>query len=689
MRKIRRLIALVLIATFGLSLTPSCAGALEKEDSPDYDLSEITKTWQQLSDSELNDYIGNNNDTDIYGFISGLSEEERAVLRGKKTMLNNTISIDNEDGTFEEMPYYDWIMKNGEDVRPMMFRSARGVASTFTAKSGYCFYRFVDNNSGYIVRYKVTFTLDSTANAESEYNNYTVGSVIYVTAGTNSNNTKLNKVTFEKKKTYMKKAATRHVELSDGSAGELRDGERIYPTAITPIFVLTVKVPKPMYTYGEWYTSGFSMNGVEQTLAKGSRFNFAEYNWQCTGDSTFNNKVYHTEQIDTLTSCVNILSCGFTVDNVASLGLAEGVPEIDTINVIYKHPVLNLDFYANGGTVSAAISNSNADNPVHRSVLYNKIYSSEYGLPGVAALGFKRTGYEPVAGAEWKTYDGTKTWNEANLNYRAVGLLDFDDGTYFTKKQRSLYVNWQPKVYKVTLDNQGAEYSGTQATWYRYNNYETETLADGTVQKNYFYTTESLAKPLKKGFYIELPVKAGYEFKGYFKEKNGQGKQYIRKNGAFINQLWKEIGPHTLYAKWEKKAPEIGTLVIRRNLKKSDFYVSHGNATFTFKITSDTGDVYYRTISFDSSDLQSAKDGVITLETSCDLNYGKYTVEAMDVSRYKNKLSSLSSGNIKSAVKGDFELNSTYKEVIAVYSGDKTDWQRFSHNDLCINSLEN
>lgn len=688
MRKIKRIMALVLIVAFGLSLTPSCAGAQEKDPGSDYNLSKITETWQQLPDRELNDYIGNNNDTELYGFISGLDDEERKLLRKRDTMLNNTISIDNEDGTFEEMPYYDWIMRNGATAAPMKFRSTRGTVSTFTAKSGYCFYRFVDNNSGYIVRYKVTFTLDSTANAESEYNNYTVGSVIYVTGGTNSNNTKLNKVTFEKQKTYMKKAATKHVELSDGSDGELRDGERIYPTAITPVFVLTVKVPKPMYTYGEWNTEGFSLNGEEQTLAKGSRFNFSEYNWQCTGSTTFDNKVYHTEQTDTITSCVNILSCGFTVENVGSLGLAEGVPEIDTINVVYKHPVLNLDFYVNGGAVSKTDYNPEADNPVRRTVVYNKVYSEDYGLPEVAALGFGRTGYTPVSGAEWKSYDGTKTWDEANVSYRAVGLLDFTDGTYFTTKLRPLYVNWEPRVYKVTLDNQGAEYSGTQETWYKYNKYGTETLDDGTVQNNYFYTTNALVTPLKKGYVIDKPVKEGYTFKGYYSLKNGEGTQYVNESGAFINQLWKKIGPHTLYALWEKNAPEIGELIIRRNLKKEDYYSSHGDATFVFKIISGDGATYYRTINFSASDLKSAKNGIITLETSCSLPYGQYTVEAMDVSRFENILTSLSSGSKTTAVKGSFELNTTYKEVVAVYDGSKSDWQRFSHNDLLINSLK-
>ena len=685
----RLMIVLGLIVLLSVSLAPACLAYADESDSAAYDFADITESWKELPDNKLNDYIGNNNDTAIYWFIMSLSEAEQQLLRSKDTMLNNTISIDKGDGTFDEMDYYDWIMKNGDQGSPMSLRS-RGVVSTFTAKSGYCFYRFVDNNSGYIVRYKVTFTLDSTTNAESAYNDYTVGSVIYKTGGTNSNNTSLNKVTFEKEKKYMKQAKTIYKELSDGSDGEIIDGERVYPTAIYSIFVLKVTVPKPMYTYGEWSTENFSVDGAAQTLASGSRFNFREYNWQNTGETTFDNKVYHKQQEDVMTSCVNILSCGFTVENTGSLGLAEGVPEVDTINVVYKHPVLNIDFYVNGGDVTATSYNTAAANPVRRSVLYNKLYNETYGLPEVAALGYKKGGCKPVSGKEWKTYDGSTTWNEATLTYRAVGLLDFEDGTYFTSKLRSMYVNWEGNVYKVTLDNQGADFSGTEYTWYKYNTFETVMLEDGSTQKNYFYTTDKLAVPLEKGYKIVKPEKKGYIFKGYYTEKNGQGTQYVNTGGSFINQLWKKVGPHTLYAYWVKEPPGTGKLTIRRNLTKSDYYSSHGDATFMFRITSDENadEVYYRTISFDASDIASQSGSVAVLETECLLPYGKYSVEAMEVLRYENRLVSISSGSTVTAVKGSFELDENCEEVTAVYDGNKTNWARFSHNDMIINSLE-
>ena len=603
-------------------------------------------------------------------------------------MLNNTVSIDNGDGTFRKMPYYDWIMKNNTPTKYQL-KGARKAVSGFTSKSGHCFFRFVDNNSGYIVRYKVTFTLNSTENAESTKNGYTVASVIYATGGTNSNNTRLDEVTFAKKETYMQKASTVYEILSDGTYEYTSSDTQIFRTAITPIFVLTVKVPKPMYTYGSWSVSGFEMNGVPQELAKSSRFNFKEYNWQNTGDSTFDNKVYHQETIDTLTACVNILSCGFTVKNDEPIDFIDNPPEHDTINVVYKHPVLNVNFYKNGGTVESTEYNPDAENPVTRKVVFNKYYNETYGLPEVAALGFKKEGYSPESGKEWQLYDGSRTWDESKTDYRARNIKDFDDGTYFTTSERDLYVNWDANVYKVTLDNQGADTSGTKSTWYKYNTYKKVTLKDGTEQYNYFYTASDLKTALNSGYKIVIPTKDGYIFKGYYTKKNGQGTRYIKPNGSFVNQLWKQIGPHTLYAYWEAKPPEIGNLIIKRNMTKSFFHKSHGNSTFLFKIVSasDTSKVYYRRITFNEAAVAEGTGTVAVLKTECELPYGKYTIDAIPVFRYQNNLYSMTSGSMVNTTKGSFQLSENCREVTVVYNGKKQNWARFSHNDLKINDL--
>lgn len=685
----RLIIALILIAVAVSSLPVSYAETSAAEDAVSYELQRIRDSWQTLPDGELNEYISNNNDTDLYDFINDLSDQEREVLLSKDTMLNNEISIDNEDGTFDKMPYYDWIMKNGEKQGAAMF-ATRNVVSTFTAKSGYCFYRFVDEHSGYIVRYKVTFTLNSTTNAESSTNNYTVASVISSTGGKNSNNTSLDEVTFAKQMTYMQRAKTSHKQLGDGTSMKNSEGETVYRTAITPIFVLTVKVKKPAYTYGEWKNNAIKIDdSTEEFLTKGSRFNFHEYTWYNSGATTFDQKVYHSEVTDTLTSCVNILSCGFTVTNTASAGLAEGVPDHDVISVFYRHPKLNIDYYVNGGEVQATSSNTEGKNPVSRSVTYNFACNTSYGLLQPVGLGFTKKGYSPKPGAEWENYNETMTWDERNVNYKATDIKDFTDGTYFTSDLRALYVNWEPNVYKITLDNQGADYSGSKAAWYKYNTSKTVTLQNGTSQINYYYNTEDLKNGLELGYRIVKPTKRGYIFKGYFTEKDGKGKQYVNINGSFINQPYKTIGPHTFYAYWEKDENAKGKLTIKRELVESDYHSSHGKATFLFKITEtdDPANVYYRKITFDDGDIGSGENGTISRETECILPYGEYAVEALGVYRYESKLKSILPGTAVNDLKGKFQINIDSEEVTAVYNGSKVNWSKFSHNDTVINSL--
>ena len=43
--------------------------------------------------------------------------------------------------------------------------------------------------------------------------------------------------------------------------------------------------------------------------------------------------------------------------------------------------------------------------------------------------------------------------------------------TQFTGTTATIYANWTPNIYKVTLDNQGATSAGTAAYWYKYNTY--------------------------------------------------------------------------------------------------------------------------------------------------------------------------------------------------------------------------
>ena len=71
---------------------------------------------------------------------------------------------------------------------------------------------------------------------------------------------------------------------------------------------------------------------------------------------------------------------------------------------------------------------------------------------------------------------------------------------------------------------------------------------------------------VKKGYPIPKivpPTRTGYEFKGYYEEPNGGGKQYFDGNGEPVVQSWDKSGNGVLYALW--------TLSLTKMQWKTDF----------------------------------------------------------------------------------------------------------------------
>ncbi len=231
--------------------------------------------------------------------------------------------------------------------------------------------------------------------------------------------------------------------------------------------------------------------------------------------------------------------------------------------------------------------------------------------------------------------------------------------------------------YKVTLDSQGAEKNGTPEAWYKYMLAEKVITESGSEQTNYFFSNEEFTEALDEGYRIVLPEKAGYIFKGYFSEKEGQGKKYVTEEGIFTNQLWKTVGPHTLYAHW---VPAKYMLTITKEIDTKDFWEAHGDSTFIFaaRNVDDTEKVYFRSISFSGDDMKN-QNGIISKSTAYLLPAGTYRVEEVSVMRY-----------------GPSEGYDDWKEVqLPVQNGEpavkfrneKSNWSGLSHNDLIINSL--
>lgn len=110
--------------------------------------------------------------------------------------------------------------------------------------------------------------------------------------------------------------------------------------------------------------------------------------------------------------------------------------------------------------------------------------------------------------------------------------------------EKTVYAKWTPAVYKITLDNQGANKGeeGTGAVWEKYN---IGFYSDVAITKQY---TDSNKK-------IICPKKKNYTFGGYWTVKNdynqSNGQQIVDGNGEIniaANTLFEKDS--TVYAKW-------------------------------------------------------------------------------------------------------------------------------------------
>lgn len=190
---------------------------------------------------------------------------------------------------------------------------------------------------------------------------------------------------------------------------------------------------------------------------------------------------------------------------------------------------------------------------------YPNVYTVTYHGNGGSSADYGETWSEQV------TYE-TDYYTQANWyerqGYTFVGWNEQADGsgvdwtsyinqawTYYYTKDVTLYAQWTPNTYKVTLDNQGAITAGTKEYWYLYN---TVKLIDN--QRVFYYADSGLSSPIF-GHTIEIPTKTGYTFGGYFTGVDGAGTQYINPEGLCVNDLYSSVAADTtLYAKWIRDA---------------------------------------------------------------------------------------------------------------------------------------
>lgn len=128
-------------------------------------------------------------------------------------------------------------------------------------------------------------------------------------------------------------------------------------------------------------------------------------------------------------------------------------------------------------------------------------------------------------------------YNTSYHSYSTVSSISIGDDRVPTISGTSI------TIYKATLNNQSATTAGTAALWYAYNTY---------ISPYYYYTDSNCATGLASSK-ITSPTKTGYTFGGYYTSTGGGGTQYITSGGVMTNNLYKQSGNRTLYAKWTAK----------------------------------------------------------------------------------------------------------------------------------------
>ena len=151
------------------------------------------------------------------------------------------------------------------------------------------------------------------------------------------------------------------------------------------------------------------------------------------------------------------------------------------------------------------------------------------------------------------------------------------NSTTFTQ-DTTLYAYWTSNIYKITLDNRGADTSGTTAYYEKYDvgNYTTAGCTTEIIQ-------------------IELPTKKHYIFGGYYTDANGEGQKIIDEDGNIITVGYKTFDKDvTIHAYWKpntyiisldsQNATEIGTI---------EYYEKYGvmNYTNTYVVDSNSEEI--------------------------------------------------------------------------------------------------
>ena len=138
---------------------------------------------------------------------------------------------------------------------------------------------------------------------------------------------------------------------------------------------------------------------------------------------------------------------------------------------------------------------------------------------GFSKTGYDFLGYSRNPQGEGDTFAGGQKINE-NLTWEDFGVV-------------TLYARWQPCIYKITLDSQGAFAPGTGEVYQKYGKYYSKEKGKESPFENGRIVIPQKNRPEETLFGGERRQK----FVGYFTEENGKGHAMVKEDGTLIPDI--------------------------------------------------------------------------------------------------------------------------------------------------------
>ena len=303
------------------------------------------------------------------------------------------------------------------------------------------------------------------------------------------------------------------------------NGHGTAPSAVTMKYssaTKTASISATGYTFNGWNTKA---DGTGTTYAAGAQFKAANVNptpttlyakW--TKDSYNISYDLAGGSVSTANpSSYNIETATFTLNNPTRTGYtfagwtgSNGTTKQTTVTIA-KGSTGNKSYTANWTAKSSTIS---LDGNGATSTGHTTSTTATYGsaMPYITLP--TRTGYN-LLGYFDAQEGGTKYYDSDNSNQSARNW-DKEDASV------TLYAQWKPSTYIITLDRGGATSGSTSVT----------------------ATYNSVLPEISN-----LPSKVGYTFDGYYTGSNGTGTKYYDENGT-SSRIWTGTSNLTLYANW-------------------------------------------------------------------------------------------------------------------------------------------